>query len=100
MKKYLILFYFPILLFGQTVYSPQQLYDSSGGLFDEDSLRSIYLNFYNPNYHSYLVNAWYYNPDERIPATLSVNNVLYDSVGVRFKGNSTFCLPNDDNNSL
>jgi hypothetical protein len=47
------------------------------------------------DYHSYLVNAWFYNPSERIPARLILNGVLHDSVGVRYKGNSTFCLPND-----
>ena len=96
MKKLLFIFlYLPIIGFAQILYNPQQLYDASSGFFDEDSIRSIHLNFYNPNYHSYLVNAWYYNPDERIPATLTLNGNIYDSVGVRYKGNSTFCLPND-----
>ena len=94
----LILLFLPLIGFGQSLYNPQQLYDSQGGFFDEDSLRSIHLDFYNPNYHSYLVNAWYYNPDERIPAKLTLNGTVYDSVGVRYKGNSTFCLPNDDLN--
>ena len=99
MKKLLIiLLCLPVSGFGQSLYNPQQLYDAQGGFFDEDSLRSIYLDFYNPNYHSYLVNAWYYNPDERIPAKLTLNGTVYDSVGVRYKGNSTFCLPNDDFN--
>ena len=94
----LILLFLPLIGFGQSLYNPQQLYDAPGGFFHEDSLRSIHLDFYNPNYHSYLVNAWYYNPDERIPATLTLNGTVYDSVGVRYKGNSTFCLPNDNLN--
>ena len=99
MIKYLILFLiFPVLGLSQTIYNPQDLYDNPGGLFDEDSLREIHLDFYDPNYHSYLVNAWYYNPDERIPAILTMNGISYDSVGVRYKGNSTFCLPNDNSN--
>ena len=97
-KALLILLYLPIIGFGQSLYNPQQLYDSPAGFFDEDSIRDIYLEFYDPNYHSYLVNAWYYNPDERIPATLTLNGIVYDSVGVRYKGNSTFCLPNDNSN--
>ena len=97
-KVLLILLYLPIISFGQSLYNPQQLYDSPAGFFDEDSIRDIYLEFYDPNYHSYLVNAWYYNPDERIPATLTLNGIVYDSVGVRYKGNSTFCLPNDNSN--
>jgi spore coat protein CotH len=97
-KALLILLYLPIIGFGQSLYDPQELYDSPAGFFDEDSIRDIYLEFYDPNYHSYLVNAWYYNPDERIPATLILNGTVYDSVGVRYKGNSTFCLPNDNSN--
>ena len=98
-----ILFYISIFFllkstisFSQSIYDPQQLYDPPGGLFDEDSIRNFYLDFYDPKYHSYLVNAWYYNPSERIPAKLTLNGMLYDSVGGRYKGNSTFCLPNDN----
>lgn len=97
-KLLLLLLYIPFFGLGQTLYNPQNLYDSPAGFFDEDSIRSIHLNFYNPNYHSYLVNSWYYSPDERIPATLTLNGTVYDSVGVRYKGNSTFCLPNDNLN--
>ena len=88
----------PYFLFSQILYDPQQLYDHPGGLFDHDSIREIHLNFYDNSYHSTLVNLWYYDPDERIPAVLTLNGVMYDSVGVRYKGNSTFCLPNDDQN--
>ena len=98
-KAILISFIFcSFLSFGQTLYNPQDLYDSPGGLFDKDSLRDIYVNFQDPNYHNYLVNSWYYNPDERIPAIVTLNGVVHDSVGVRYKGNSTFCLPNDNGN--
>ena len=98
MKLILIFFIFPLFSFGQILYNPQDLYDSQGGLFDEDSLRVINLEFYLPSYHSYLVNSWYYSPSERIPAILPFNGTTYDSVGVRYKGNSTFCLPNDNLN--
>ncbi|MBC8266379.1 MAG: CotH kinase family protein [Flavobacteriales bacterium] len=95
-KGFLILFVFCYCFsFGQTLYNPQDLYDTPGGLFEEDSIRSIHLNFYNSNYHPDLVVAWYYAPDERMPATLTMNGAVYDSVGVRYKGNSTFCIPNN-----
>jgi len=97
-KLVLLLLLIPFFSYSQVLYDPQQLYDNPGGFFDEDSLRSIYIDFYNPGYHNYLVNAWYYNPSERIPAILTLNGVQYDSVGVRYKGNSTFCLPNDNQN--
>ena len=95
MRKIILILLLPIFSLGQTLYNPQELYDGPGGLFDEDSLRTIELEFYMQDYHSYLVNAWFYNPSERIPARLTLNGVLHDSVGVRYKGNSTFCLPND-----
>ena len=99
MKRVIVIFFiFPLFSFGQILYNPQDLYDSQGGLFDEDSLRVINLEFYLPSYHSYLVNSWYYSPSDRIPATLTLNGTTYDSVGVRYKGNSTFCLPNDNLN--
>ena len=93
-----ILFFLPILSFSQTVYNPYQFYENPGGLFDKDSVRSIYIDFIDPNYHSVLVNSFFTNPKYRIPATVSCNGITYDSVGVRYKGNSTFCLPNDNNN--
>ena len=80
---------------GQSLHDPQQNYEPTGGLFDEDSLRQFSLTFYRNDYHQYLKNSWYYAPSERIPAQLELNGVIYDSVGVRYKGNSTFCLPND-----
>tara|TARA_B100001057_G_scaffold215043_1_gene215272 strand:- start:3394 stop:5181 length:1788 start_codon:yes stop_codon:yes gene_type:complete len=96
---YIILLFFSCyLVSAQSIYDPTVKYDASGGLFDHDSLRSIYLDFYDPNYHQVLVSSWFYNPDLRIPAVLTINNIDYDSVGVRYKGNSTFCLPNDASN--
>ena len=95
MRNIFLILLFPIYSISQSLYNPQLLYDNPGGIFDEDSLRSIYLDFYNPNYHNYLVNSWYYNPSERIPAILTLNGNQLDSVAVRYKGNSTFCLPND-----
>ncbi len=96
-KIFCLAIFSPLFSICQSLYNPQLMYDSPGGLFDEDSLRSIHLEFYNPNYHYYLVNSWFYDPDERIPAKLTLNGEVYDSVGVRYKGNSTFCLPNDNN---
>ena len=79
----------------QEIYNPQTLYDAPGGVFDVSVLRDMDLVFENPNYHSVLINAFFSNPSYRIPATLTFNGESYDSVGVRYKGNSTFCLPLD-----
>lgn len=99
MKKFLlILFFVPLILSSQTIYNPHQFYENPGGLFDKDSIRTIYIDFYDPNYHSVLVNSFFTNPKYRIPAIVTCNGIVYDSVGVRYKGNSTFCLPNDVGN--
>jgi len=97
-KLLLILLCLPIIGIGQILYNPQQLYDAPGGLFDKDSIRDIYVNFQDPNYHNVLVNSFFTNPSSRIPATITVNGISLDSVGIRYKGNSTFCLPNDNGN--
>ena len=82
----------------QNLYNPQELYDTLGGLYDKDSIRNIYINFQDPNYHAILIDSFFTNPSGRIPATITVNGLSFDSVGVRYKGNSTFCLPNDAGN--
>ena len=38
MKKIAIFLFTPLIVFSQTIYNPQQLYDNPGGFFDEDSL--------------------------------------------------------------
>lgn len=97
MKKLLfILLCSPFITLGQTLYNPQLLYDTPGGLFDKDSLRTLDVQFYDNNYHGVLQNSFFTNPSFRIPATVSLNGQVYDSCGIRYKGNSTFCLPNND----
>lgn len=85
-------------LHGQQLNDPQSLYDAPGGVFDVDSIRDLTLDFEDPSYHNILVNYFFNDPSYRIPATLTYNGISYDSVGVRYKGNSTFCLPNDQGN--
>ena len=97
-KLLLIVLCFPLFLGAQTLYNPQDLYEPPGGLFDKDSLRSVHVNFQNSNYHSILVDSFFTNPTYRIPATITLNGVAYDSVGIRYKGNSTFVLPNNNGN--
>lgn len=84
-------------LAAQVLYNPQILYDAPTGLFDRDSLRSIHLNFYDPNYHIALTNAWYTESGLRLPAQLTMNNISLDSVAVGYKGNSTFYIASTNN---
>jgi spore coat protein CotH len=101
MKRLLfLLLLLPLSGFAQSLYTfdPQLKYDDSGEFYDQDSLRNLDINFLDPNYHSVLQNSFFTDPSYRIPATVTLNGVAYDSVGVRYKGNSTFCIPNDNGN--
>lgn len=83
----------------QFLHDPQQLYDEPGGLFDLDSLRTINIDFYDNNYHQLLVTGWETQSGLRLPATISLSNgETLDSVAIRYKGNSTFAIANDNNN--
>ena len=85
--------------FGQTLYNPQVLYDNPTGLYDTDSLRSIDINFYNPKYDSILQDGWTTSSGLRLPATVLLSNGIYlDSVAIRYKGNSTYSVPQSFNN--
>ena len=96
MRFLFFIFFLPSFCFSQSIFDPQQLYDQAGGLYDKDSIRDIFIEFEDPNYHNILQNSFFTNPSFRIPATISCNGVSFDSAGVRYKGNSTFCIPNDN----
>ena len=86
-------------VFSQVLHNPQQFYDGPEGLFDLDSFRTINIDFYDPNYHETLVNGWETQSGLRLPATITLSNgETLDSVAVRYKGNSTFAIANDNNN--
>ena len=95
---HLFLFSFPYLSIGQTIYNPQVLYDDYGGLYEPTILRELFIDFQDPNYHNILTNSFYTNPSLRIPASVTLDGVQLDSVGVRYKGNSTFVVPNNNGN--
>ena len=81
-----------------TLFDPQTMYDADGGLFDPTFLRELHINFEDDDYHNILSNSFFINPSYRIPASVTLDGTSLDSVGVRYKGNSTFCLPYEQNN--
>ncbi len=58
------------------------------GLYDQSQIKSIYLTFPQSNYWSLMQSNYTSKTD--IPATMVVDNVTYDSVGVRFKGQTSY----------
>ena len=97
MKKKLL----PVLLFfccyfgyGQKLHNPYALYDEANGLFDMNLLRTLDIEFYDAAYDSILQVNWFLDSGLRIPATIRLNNdIELDDVAIRYKGNSTFVLP-------
>lgn len=85
-------------VFAQVVYNPMTVYDGTGQLFDIETVTVVELDFYDANYHDTLTNRWFSDNDERLPASIVVGTETYDSVGVRYKGNSTFYLADLTNN--
>lgn len=81
MKKILLILFMALSQFGNT----QDLYDIN-------SLREITIKFYDPGYHQTLIDWFNADDGSRLPATLEVDGVLYDSVGIRYKGNISFLL--------
>ncbi len=99
MKKTLLLsICFYTLTFCQEIhkYDPQLLYSGAGSLYDIDSLRSLYIEFYDPDYHTILKDAWENDPKFRLPAKISLGDTTLDSVAIRYKGSSTFMKISSD----
>lgn len=60
----------------------------NSGLYDQSLVRSIHLNFSQPNYWSMLTNNKSSGTD--LGASMIVDGITYDSVGVRFKGQTSY----------
>lgn len=83
---------------------PEQYYSADGhllllggqpstGFYEKPTIRTLDLQFGQANY--WLLLQQNYQNQTDIPATLTVDGTVYDSVGVRFKGQTSyFMLPN------
>lgn len=60
------------------------------GLYNQSEIRTIFLNFSQPDYWQQMDSLYWTWTKEEIPATMIVDGIAYDSVGVRFKGQSSF----------
>ena len=81
MKKYFILLSLAFL------FNP-----SVKAQFEMDSIRNFYLNFYDAHWRDTLDMYYINDTDLMVLADLTINGITYDSVGVRYKGNSS-CSP-------
>ncbi len=64
--------------------------NANTGLYDQSTIRSVYLTFSQPNYWTLLQNN--YSSQTDLIATMVVDGVTYDSVGVRFKGQTSYSM--------
>ncbi len=62
--------------------------NAAEGFYDESLIRTINLQFPQTNYWQLMTNN--YASKTEIPATLTMDGVSYDSVGVRFKGQTSY----------
>ena len=60
----------------------------NAGLYDQSIIRNFYLDFPQSNYWSLLTGN--YSSKTDLPATLTVDGIILDSVGVRFKGQTSY----------
>jgi hypothetical protein len=82
----------------QILYDPTVVHDSPGQLYDIDNINTLEVNFYDTWYHDTL-KYWKANYIENtLPAQLDYGATHFDSVAVKYKGNSTFGVADLFNN--
>lgn len=100
LSAFLLLIYCASSVYAQKLPSQMRLSDDGRriicgdqaltGLYDSAIVRSVYLDFPQTNYWTLLTNNYASKTD--LPATMTVDGVLYDSVGVRFKGQTSYSM--------
>ena len=102
---FFLLFFYSFFLFSQSL--PDQYYFSDdgnrlirggldlGGLYDETDIKTIYLYFDQPDFWEQLQDN--YCDKINIPATLIYEEEVFENVGVRFKGQTSYANTNGGN---
>lgn len=62
--------------------------NTHSGLYDQSLVRRLDLTFASPNFWTQLTNN--YSTKTYLPATLTIDGTSWDSVGVRFRGNTSY----------
>jgi hypothetical protein len=68
-------------------------YDPKADLYDEKLLRTLYLRFPNEDWYEELTD--FYRTGVEVPADLTVDGITYPSVGVRFRGNTSYMMASE-----
>lgn len=88
-KKYLVYFSLSILFI---MFLFQKSF--AQGFYDPSLVSNINIDFYDSNWDYKLDSLMLANSDDRILADITINGVLFDSCGVRYKGNSSYSSSN------
>ncbi|MBT4174011.1 MAG: hypothetical protein HN967_11810 [Candidatus Marinimicrobia bacterium] len=91
MSKYINIIYLVIFIIISSLSYSQDLYNPY-------HVNELNIEFYNPDYDSILQDRWEIDDKSYLLATITINGQEYDSVGVRYKGNSTFYWAQETNN--
>jgi hypothetical protein len=78
----------------QILFDPTYVHDNAGQLYHHEHIHTLELTFYDPNYHTILKTWKENNIESSLPAILNYGGNHFDSVAVKYKGNSTFAVPN------
>ena len=68
------------------------------GLYDDNTLRTLYLRFHDEDWYEQLGD--FYRTDVDVPADLIVDGKLYKLVGVRFRGSSSYFTVENEKKSF
>lgn len=94
--KVYIMFHKFVCLF---IISLLSLNSFSQGFYDINTINNIEITFEESNWDQILDQYALAGDEERLMGSVSINGVVFDSVGVRYKGNSTYS-PNQVKNPL
>ncbi len=82
-----------LIAFATSIYSNVKAQD----LYDINNITIIELTFWDANWDATLDSYYSAGLDQRLVASCTVNGIPYDSVGVKYKGNSTYNTNNTKN---
>lgn len=79
-----------------SINSSAQSYNNDGdSLFASSAIHTVYFNFYHTSFYDSLTASKI--SDEYYTCNMIVDGIQYDSVGVKFKGNSSYGIANQKN---
>lgn len=78
----------------QLLFDPTTIHAGPGEFYNAGHIYTLELTFYDANYHAILKTWKENNQENSLPAKLDYGTYHFDSVAVKYKGNSTFAVPN------